>query len=202
MYFEKGNVYHVYNQGNNRQLIFFKRGNYIFFLKKVRKELFAYLEFLAYCLMPNHFHFMVYVKNNELSQEENNNRIINHFATLLRSYTRAINIQQKRTGSLFRQKTKSKNLYEYGKRKIIIGAPPSRNNYAYNCLNYIHMNPVKAGLVKRLEDWEFSSFRELAGLSNNYFCNKELAFDITGLTSDNFYDDSYGWVDGNDYDIW
>ena len=53
MYLEQGNIYHIYNQGNNRQLIFFKDKNYLFFLKKIRKELIPFMDFLAYCLMPS-----------------------------------------------------------------------------------------------------------------------------------------------------
>ncbi len=160
------------------------------------------MDLLAYCLMPNHFHFMVHVKNNETVPEENNKYIINHFATLLRSYTRAINIQQNRSGSLFRQKTKAKSISEYESIKRVNGAPPSRNNYAYFCFHYIHRNPAKAGLVKKMEDWEFSSFLDFAGLRNNQLCNKDLAFEITGLTSDSFYEDSYKWNEGKGYDIW
>ena len=65
MKFEKGYIYHIYNQGNNRQKIFFNRDNYLFFLKKIQVQMTPYSDILAWCLMPNHFHLMVLV--NEVS---------------------------------------------------------------------------------------------------------------------------------------
>ena len=66
MQFETSNIYHIYNQGNNRQLIFFCRDNYLFFLKKMREHLLPYVDILAWCLMPNHFHWMVHVREVEI----------------------------------------------------------------------------------------------------------------------------------------
>ena len=62
MFFEPERIYHVYNRGNNNQKIFFINDNYYFFLRKIKKHLTKYCELLAYCLMPNHFHFMIYTK--------------------------------------------------------------------------------------------------------------------------------------------
>ncbi|MDD4236020.1 MAG: hypothetical protein PHF99_08405, partial [Bacteroidales bacterium] len=61
MIIEKGYIYHIYNQGNNRRRIFLIRENYLFFLKKIETYILPYADILAYCLMPNHFHLMVYV---------------------------------------------------------------------------------------------------------------------------------------------
>ncbi len=66
MYFEKSGIYHIYNQGNNKQKIFFCHENYLFFLKKIKNHVFSYADILAWCLMPNHFHIMVYVLETEL----------------------------------------------------------------------------------------------------------------------------------------
>jgi len=66
MHFEIGHIYHINNQGNNRQRIFFKRENYLFFLEKIKNHVLPYADILAYCLMPNHFHLMVYVNWVEL----------------------------------------------------------------------------------------------------------------------------------------
>jgi putative transposase len=56
-------IYHVYNRGNNRQPIFFNRENHLYFLRKMRTHLSPSCDFLAYCLMPNHFHFLVKIKD-------------------------------------------------------------------------------------------------------------------------------------------
>ncbi|MBK6642001.1 MAG: transposase [Bacteroidetes bacterium] len=59
MNFTSDSIYHIYNRGNQQQKIFFNRENYLFFLKKMRVELSPYCEFINYCLMPNHFHWLV-----------------------------------------------------------------------------------------------------------------------------------------------
>ena len=59
MYFETSGMYHVYNQGNNRQIIFFNKENYFFFRRKIRIFILPFADILAYCLMPNHFHLMI-----------------------------------------------------------------------------------------------------------------------------------------------
>jgi putative transposase len=159
--YEVGQLYHVYNQGNNHQKIFFKRENYLFFLEKVRKELLPYTDILAYCLMPNHFHFLVCIK------EVEDGSLSDGLAVLLRSYTRAVNIQENRDGSLFRQKTKHK--------------PLDSEDYARACFHYIHQNPVKDNLAARYEDWEYSSYREYAGLRQGTLPCKALAYQLIDI---------------------
>ena len=66
MNFDKGYLYHVYNQGNNKQKIFYNRDNYFFFLEKINHYIKPYVDILAWCLMPNHFHLMMLVKEIEL----------------------------------------------------------------------------------------------------------------------------------------
>jgi hypothetical protein len=92
--------------------------------------------------------------------------------SLQSSYTQAINKKYDRSGSLFRTRTKAKSL-----REDVKGA----DNYGIKCFFYIHQNPLRAGLVKRLEDWKFSSFRDYAGFRNGKLCNKELAMDLFNL---------------------
>lgn len=70
MEFTEGHIYHVYNRGNNSQTIFFTRENYLFFLEKLRKHLLPHLDVLAWCLMPNHFHLMISVKQVEIEISE------------------------------------------------------------------------------------------------------------------------------------
>ncbi len=188
MKFEPENIFHVYNRGNNKARIFFRHENYLFFLQKVRKELLPYCEILCYCLMPNHFHFLVYVKS-LLTLDSNKKHLLNDgFAILLRSYTRAINKQEKRTGSLFQQKTKAKCLtynQDTGKKLPSI--------YPIICFHYLHQNPYKAGLFKKMENWEFSSFVDYIGMRNGTLCNQELAKQILDLPDDRgeFYKASY-----------
>jgi hypothetical protein len=60
------------------------------------------------------------------------------------------------------------------------------NEYYKNCFHYIHQNPVRAGLVQLPEEWEFSSYREYAGLSQSVLCQKELASVYCGYEPGNF----------------
>jgi putative transposase len=108
----------------------------------------------------------------------------NSIAILLRSYTRAINKQKNRTGSLFRQKTKAECLNEQNGitpsfyntsagTKIPIDDPEKQ--YPQTCFNYIHQNPVEANLVKHETDWEYSSAKDYAGIRNGKLVNKKRA---------------------------
>ncbi|MFW5756391.1 MAG: transposase, partial [Tangfeifania sp.] len=58
-----GNYYHIFNRGTNRQNIFFLSRNYDYFLKLLKDFLSEYVHFLAYSLMPNHFHLIIKVKD-------------------------------------------------------------------------------------------------------------------------------------------
>jgi len=94
---------------------------------------------------------------------------------LLSSYTKAINKQRNRTGSLFQQKTKG----------LWVSEPA--NNFALTVFHYIHQNPVRAGLVSKMEDWEYSSFKEYAGSKNETLCNKNLTQKYLGLDFTRLY---------------
>ncbi len=193
MHFAPADIYHIYNRGNNQQRIFFSRRNYLFFLKKIKKGLTPHCDILAWCLMPNHFHLIVHCPEALPGRQESDvpglargvgvvqplNRAI---AILLSSYTKAINRQERRTGSLFQQKTKAKSLTG--------SADP---DYPFVCFHYIHQNPLRAKLVKQLEDWEFSSFRDYAGLRDGTLANKALAYQFVNIPNRAaaFYQQSY-----------
>ena len=216
MQFEKGHIYHIYNQGNNHQNIFFNRENYLFFLRKMKIYILPFADIFAWCLMPNHFHIMVIVNETDLeigeqlgtethrmtrSHPMSKMRSLNNsIAILLRSYTRAIQKQGLIKGSLFRQKTKAECI------TCLDGITPSFYNtdsgtqinildpekqYPEMCFHYIHQNPVKAGLVKNACEYEFSSARDYAGLRNGKLVNREVAGQyIINIKNSNSSDDS------------
>ena len=190
MYFEENLTYHIYNQGNNRQKIFFEPRNYIYFIGKLRELMLPYGDIVCYCLMPNHFHILFHVRKVEmpvpkgtgdlLDTDNMTNRSLNDsIAIILRSYTRAINKQENRTGSLFREKTKAKNgvldgfiTVDGASKDLFFGAD---NDHVAHCFRYIHQNPVASGLVKNAEEWAYSSAPDYAGIRNGTLCNQVLA---------------------------
>ena len=228
MTFETGDLYHIYNQGNDRVRIFFLRENYLFFLNKIKEHVLPHADILAWCLMPNHFHLMVYLHtmNIEISKKGygmhsgrrkfltrepiiepftfnglnnpglfqsdgintddiNNKRerdFNNSIGLLLRSYTRAIQKQEKMTGSLFRKSTHAECLTKMDLHTpsffntssgTLVNQHFPEEEYPQVCFNYIHNNPVKSGLVKHPEDWEFSSYRDYCGLRNGKLINRK-----------------------------
>lgn len=201
MNIEKGYIYHIYNQGNNRQKIFFNSENYLFFLRKIKTNILPYGDILAWCLMPNHFHLMVLVNKTSVQVKKSGGATpsrtptmttsLNHsIGIMLASYTRAIQKQESITGSLFKQKTKAECvncpngitpsfITENNITRINIQNPEEQ--YPQICFDYIHQNPVKAKLVKKPTDWEYSSAIDYAGLRNGKLVNKAAAKEYVKL---------------------
>ena len=190
MEFLGNELYHIYNRGNNRQPIFFKPDNYLYFLKKVRKFILPHCDILAYCLMSNHFHFLISADSRTIATkligDQPRNVLSEGIRNLLQTYTKAINKQNSTTGSLFQQNTKAKCLSK------------GSEKYDHICIHYIHQNPMKANLVKRMEDWDYSSFKDYCGLRNGTLCNKELAVQLLDINPETFYTDSYQLVSDNE----
>ncbi|MEO7960453.1 MAG: hypothetical protein ABIR19_02835 [Ginsengibacter sp.] len=184
MHFFNNQVYHIYNRGNDKQLIFFNEGNYLFFLKKIRNEWLKYCEIICYCLMPNHFHLMIkpndeacinLVLNEKETHLQNLSKAIGQ---TLSSYTKAINNQNNATGNLFQKKTQGKCLSDFQETKN--GIRPT--DYFLACFHYIHQNPLQAKLVNDLKDWPYSSYPDYNGYRNGTLCNKELAMELMNLS--------------------
>ena len=175
MEFLPNHIYHVYNQGNNREKIFFDQSDYFLFLTKMKKALSPHCSVLSWCLMPNHFHWLIVINKDYNVEYEINERtktlnpLNKDIGSLLSSYTQQMNKKQCRSGSLFRKRTKSKSLNQYIEKY---------NDYLLNCFLYIHQNPVRAGLVDKIEDWEFSSFRDYSGLRKGEICDREAAYEL------------------------
>ena len=136
-----GSYYHLYNRGNNREPIFFEREDYIYFLKEIRRHLCPYADVIAYALMPNHYHLLVHLHGDELSEA---------MRTLTISYTKAVNKRYDRVGTLFQRSYQS----------ILV----DKDEYLVHLSRYIHLNPQKANLTSKAEDWDFSSYRDYLGI--------------------------------------
>jgi REP element-mobilizing transposase RayT len=134
-----GHYYHTYNRGCNRERIFASADNYLYLLKQIKRFLPASsVSVIAYCLMPNHYHF--------LFRSETDHAIGRFIQRLFSTYTQAFNRQRGRSGTLFEGRAKS----------VVV----EDEQYAIHFCRYIHLNPVVAGLVKRPEDWPYSNYLE------------------------------------------
>ena len=147
-----GLYYHVYNRGNNYQPIFFDQENQRFFLTQLRRYVAdSCAEMIAYVLMPNHYHLLLRVAG------ENFSRGMQKFSI---SYTKSINKRYGRVGALFQGAFKA----------VLV----ENNQHLLHLSRYIHLNPLHAGLVKRPQDWEFSSYREYIGLRYGTLPNPDI----------------------------
>ena len=156
--------YHIYNRTNNNELLFKSEENYLYFLRKYRQHLETLLQTLAYCLMPTHFHFLVYIKT------EDTDLVKKKIGIWLNGYTKAINKVYQRHGSLFQRHTKAKVLED--------------ESYLLNLVTYIHQNPVRKGLVTRLEDWPFSSYPDYIGIRHGSLVNRGIVMSLFGSTEE------------------
>lgn len=151
--YSPGEYYHIYNRGVNRQPIFFTEQNWAFFLQRLHKYFTPdKADIIAYCLMPNHYHLLVYIKT-----EDFGHTIMQPFST---SYTKAINRAQKRVGSLFQGPYKGKWI--------------KNNKLLLHITRYIHRNPVDAGLVYKPADWEYSSYRDYINQRHDGFLKPDI----------------------------
>ncbi|MBL6965124.1 MAG: hypothetical protein ISR60_01105 [Anaerolineales bacterium] len=158
-----GQYYHIYNRGNNRENLFIEKRNYAYFLRLYARHILPVAETFAYCLLPNHFHFLIRTRTEEEQLEyleikqigsvlktepifkaKKPSRAFNNFFI---AYARGFNNATDRTGVLFETPFR---------RKII-----TSDAYFYRLLAYIHMNPQKHGFVDDFRDWPWSSYRSL-----------------------------------------
>lgn len=132
-----GAFYHVLNRGLERRAIFLADRDYQKFLKRLSEIHNQYKIIIhAYCLMPNHYH--LYVETPEANLQK-------ALRYLNSSYTITFNKIRKRQGPLFQ-----------GRYKALL---VEKDAYSLELSKYIHLNPVKAGLVEKAEDYLYSSFR-------------------------------------------
>ena len=154
---EAGNVYHIYNRGNNSEDIFKEERNYYYFLQKYFQYCSPVFETYAYALLKNHFHLMVRVKENMVVErrdgkgefELNPSTQLSHF---FNCYAQSINKAYNRHGKLFEEPFK----------RIAV----DNDDYFTTLIYYIHFNAQHHDFVKDFRDWEFTSW-------HNYLNNEK-----------------------------
>ena len=157
---ENGQYWHIYNRGNNRDNIFFAERNYRYFLKLYAKYFEPVADTYAYCLLPNHFHFLVRTKTVE--EQKAHDETLGVFETprvwepknpsqqlgsLFNAYAKAINKRCQRTGSL--------SEHPFGR------VPVASDAHFVYLIAYIHQNPQKHGLADDFPLWPYSSYHAL-----------------------------------------
>ncbi|MCD6311515.1 MAG: transposase [Elusimicrobia bacterium] len=137
-----GAVYHVISRGDDKGKIFRDAADYKKFLNVIKKAKRRYgVIVYAYALMPNHYHLLIETTRANLA------RLMHCIQT---TYSVYYNNRHCRTGHVFQ-----------GRYKAIL---VEKDSYLLRLSRYIHLNPVRAKMVKRPQDYRWSSFCEYAGL--------------------------------------
>ena len=178
-------VYHVFNRGVEKRNVFTDNREYARFLEAVQyyqqispqvkfskadkdiKEKLSdkkLVEIIAYCLMPNHFHF--------LFKQISDNGISTFIRRLINSYTRYFNTKNERVGSLFQGPFKAIRI--------------ESDEQLLHTTRYIHLNPLVGYLVKDLRNFKWSSYLGYIGLEDNKLCKRK---EIEQLISLKDYED-------------
>ena len=151
-----GTYYHIFNRGNNRRNLFYEDENYRFFLRRYAQHIEPVAKTYAYCLLPNHFHLLVYVRT---PQEQQRWHDVNaaqdgeswelldpskSFSNLFASYSMSMNRRYKNSGSMFEKRFKRKRV--------------TSKTYFVNLLTYIYQNARHHRIVDDFHDWPWSSY--------------------------------------------
>ena len=142
MVFEQGNYYHLFNRGCNKEPLFNSEADYYELLNRIKNSDHRfYVNIISYCLMPNHYHFLV--------QQKTDCPVTKWIRFIFNGYVQYYNQKYERSGTLFESRVKPKLITD--------------NNYLLRVVLYIHLNPVLAKLVSKPEDWEFSNYNDWIG---------------------------------------
>jgi len=136
--FEKG-FFHIMVQGIKKENIFGKneyKNKYVYLINMYLKE--QNLTIISYCIMNNHAHILIHVDDIE--------QLTQFMKKLNTTYAVYYNKEQERVGYVFRNRYKSKMIYN--------------RDYLRKCIKYIHMNPVKAGIVEQESKYRYSSYNQ------------------------------------------
>ena len=144
-------VYHVFSRGNERKAIFRCAADYERFLSILRDCALTFNVLIhAYSLMPNHFHLLIETKEANLSYV---------MKRLLGLYTLRFNKKHKRVGHLFQGRYKAHLI--------------DKDSYFLQVSRYIHLNPVKAKIVRSAEDHTYTSMRYYLSRKSPDFLHKD-----------------------------
>ncbi|NOX85617.1 MAG: transposase [Chlorobi bacterium] len=147
-----GETYHIYNKTVGGELLFITDIDYRYFLKKLERFIVPIAKIYTYCLLPNHFHLMLKIREEEeiptlrkIDDEKHADYITRIFGNFFQSYSKSFNKTYQRQGRLFLQPFKRIKVDD--------------EDYFVLLVNYIHRNPIHHGLVKELYEWRYSTYQ-------------------------------------------
>ncbi len=153
--------FHVYNRGADRASVFFEERHYLDFIQRMQKAVNPeVLEIVAFCLMPNHFHLILYQKLPYA--------IPAFVRAVCEGYVKSVNLQYFRTGHLFEGRYRIK--------------PVSSDEYLIHLARYIHRNPIRARLVTTVEAWQHSNYRSCTSGFDDGVTNPGILLRLAGGT--------------------
>lgn len=148
-----GKIFHITVKGINNEYIFQGNKNKKEYLKLLKKDLEGInLKILAYCIMDNHAHILVVTEK------------IEEMSTYMKKVNTAF--------AGFYNKIKERDGYVFKNR--FYSQPIKDRKHLLSCIVYIHKNPIKASIVKEMQDYKFSSYNEYFGQINNNLIEKKM----------------------------
>ena len=164
---EPDKFYHVFNRGINGARIFSSNQNYAYFLTLLQKHILPISKIHCYCLLPNHFHFLIEMKSeNEIKlnfpslNTDIETFISKQFSNFFNAYSQAYNKSVGRTGRLFEQPF----------RRIHINS----EEYLRRTVLYIHNNPKKHSIEENIENYPFSSYQFIVSKNKSFLNTDEV----------------------------
>ena len=208
-----GSYYHIFNRGTNKQLIFYQEKNYAYFLQLLQKFLHGHVLFLAYSLMPNHFHLILKINDEiHVPKEDEKNRSLQkeRFSGKKReafSAKRTVPLEtvkdEKEIGkfvanqlkrlfitysmAINKQEGRVGNVFDPKYKRLEI----TEQEYLEYAIFYTHFNPEKHGLINNFKEYRYSSFKALEGNGISKIAKKHV-YEIFGGKED-FINYHNGW---------
>ncbi|RLC51269.1 MAG: transposase [Candidatus Cloacimonadota bacterium] len=162
MIFEENGFYHIFNRGCNKENIFKEESDYRNLINRISQSDYdKYFNIIAYCLMPNHYHFLLQLKKKSIS---------GWIRYIFNGYVQYFNHKYSRSGTLFEGRMKVKQIKD--------------NDHLIVAIAYIHLNPVYADLATKPENWEFSNYQEWIGLRSSELYDSKFIRDNFDTSND------------------
>lgn len=173
-----GEKYHVLSRAVGNEELFLTGENYRFFLSRFDRYISPVADTYCYCLLSNHFHFLVQIKEaasllnwlkKPVAEEKLPALVMRQFSKLLNSYAKSFNVVQSRKGALF---------MDYLKRVKV-----ETDRQLAATAFYIHKNPVHHGYCNSIEEWKWSSYTEILSEQPTKLLRTDLLECFGGITA-------------------